>query len=60
MPKFKPLSDNDRFPPGGYVPSNKTDVAATFRRKRRELKEAEEARKVVAAEQDVKVRRIKP
>ena len=58
MAKSK-CSDDHRFPPGGYVPSGKTDVAKTFARIRKQLKEAEEARKVVAAEIVQKVRAIK-
>ena len=42
-----------------YVNSAETDIAATFRRIRRELKEQERARAAVAAEAALKVKPIK-
>jgi len=53
-PRF---TDHHRFPPGGYVKASKTDVAATFRRIRREMAEQEKAEAEAEAMQ--KVRSIK-
>ena len=58
MAKSK-CSDDHRFPPGGYVPSGKTDVAKTFARIRRELAEQKKESEAVQAEQISKVRRLK-
>lgn len=48
-PKF---TDSNRFPPGGYTPAAKTNVAKTFARIRRQL--AEEARCEAEAMKNVK------